>query len=216
MADQVKGSTKAAQRERSRRTRERILRATEEEFRAAGYHGATIAAIARRAGVAQQTVYFVFHTKAELLSNVVDAAVLGPDLVAPDESEWYRAMAAKADAVETLVAFTRGVGGVLERAAPLKAIVREAANVDPDVARVHEAHERRRKENYRSVIELVAAKGPLRDGLDLDTATDILLVLAGDDGYQAFRNRGWSHERCVDYLCAILPELLLAPGAADG
>jgi AcrR family transcriptional regulator len=216
MADQVKGSAKAGQRERSRRTRERIVRATEEEFRAAGYHGATIAAIARRAGVAQQTVYFVFHTKAELLSNVIDAAVLGPDPVAPDESEWYRAMEAKADPVETLVAFTRGVAGVLERTAPLKATVREAANVDPDVARVHETHERMRKENYRNVIELVAAKGSLRDGIDLDTATDILLVLAGDDGYQAFRNRGWSQEQCVNYLCAILPELLLAPGAADG
>jgi hypothetical protein len=153
--------------------------------------------------------------EAELLSRVIDAAVVGPDTVAPNASEWYRAMEAKADAVEALVAFIRGVGGVLERAAPLKAIVREAASVDPDVARVHETHERMRKEGYRRVIELVAAKGSLRDGVDVDTGTDILLVLAGDDGYQAFRNRGWGDERCVDYLCAILPELLLAPGADD-
>jgi hypothetical protein len=65
------------------------------------------------------------------------------------------------------------------------------------------------------VIESVAAKGSLREGVDVDTGTDILLVLAGDDGYQAFRNCGWGDERCVDYLCAILPELLLAPGADE-
>jgi AcrR family transcriptional regulator len=145
MTDQVKGSMKAVQRERSRQTREKIVRAADEEFRAAGYHGATIAAIARRAGVAEQTVYFVFHTKAGLLSNVIDAAVVGPDTADPNASEWYRAMEAKADAVEALVTFIRGVAGVLERAAPLKAIVREAASVDPDVARVHETHERMRK-----------------------------------------------------------------------
>src|SRR4051794_13867215 len=161
MTDRVKGTTRAAQRERSRQTREKIVRAADEEFRAAGYHGATVAAIARRAGVAEQTVYFVFHTKAELLSNVIDAAVLGSNPVRPDESEWYRAMEGKADAADALVAFIRGVAGVLERAAPLKAIVREAANVDPDVARVLATHERMRKEGYRRVIESVAGKRSL-------------------------------------------------------
>ena len=45
-----------------------------------------MAAIAQRAGVAVQTVYFVFHTKAELLSRVIDAAVLGPDPNPPEET----------------------------------------------------------------------------------------------------------------------------------
>src|SRR4051794_13082260 len=103
MADQVNGSTKAARRERARQTREKIVRAADQQFRAAGYHGATIAAIARRAGVAEQTVYFVFHTKAELLSDVIDAAVLGPDTVAPEEAQWYRDLEGNADAAQALV-----------------------------------------------------------------------------------------------------------------
>src|SRR3954452_11409872 len=100
MTDRVKSTTRAAQRERSRQTRGKIVRAADEEFRAAGYQGATMAAIARRAGVAEQTVYFVFHTKAELLSTVIDAAVLGPeDPVAPEEAQWYQAMEAEPDPV---------------------------------------------------------------------------------------------------------------------
>lgn len=44
---------------------------------------------AERAGVAVQTVFFVFHTKAELLSRVVDAAVLGPrEAKPPEETDW--------------------------------------------------------------------------------------------------------------------------------
>lgn len=68
-----------------------------------------------------------------------------------------------------------------------------------------------RYESYRRVIELIAAKGRLRSGIDLDMATDILLTFVGDDLYLAFlRDRGWTHDRCVDYLCSAVPELLLA------
>ena len=37
-----------------------------------GYHGATVASIAARAGVATQTVYYVFNTKAALISAAID------------------------------------------------------------------------------------------------------------------------------------------------
>src|SRR4051795_9668478 len=93
---EVKSSVKGSRHERARQTREKIVRAADEEFRAAGYQGATMAAIARRAGFAEQTVYFVFHTKAELLSNVIDAAVLGTeDPIAPEEAPWFQVMEAE-------------------------------------------------------------------------------------------------------------------------
>ncbi|MET3805373.1 AcrR family transcriptional regulator [Nakamurella sp. UYEF19] len=212
MTDEVKGRLTASRRERARRTREKIVRAADEEFRAAGYQGATMAAIAKRAGVAVQTVYFVFHTKAELLSNVIDAAVLGPDdPVSPDEAQWYQAMEAEPDPVASLRIFMFGVADTLARAAPLKAIVRAAANVDPEAQRVQAKHEQMRHNAYRHVIENLATKGGLRKDVSLDSGTDILLVLGGDDGYQAFRDRGWPHEQCIEYLSSVLPELLLAP-----
>lgn len=186
--------------------------AAEEEFSAAGYHGATMAAIATRAGVAVQTVYFVFHTKAELLSHVIDAAVLGSqDPTAPEDTDRYRSMVTIPDASQALRLFLGGAAEVLARAAPLKAIVRDAARVDPKALRVHKLHELMRYRSYRRVIELVASKGKFRPGIDLDTATDILLTFAGDEVYQALhRDRGWTHERCAEYLSSAVPELLLA------
>lgn len=72
----VKGPTR---KERSERTRRAIVQAATDEFRASGYHGTTMAAIARRAGVAVQTVYFVFHTKPLLLTATIDQAVMGDE-----------------------------------------------------------------------------------------------------------------------------------------
>jgi AcrR family transcriptional regulator len=46
--------------ERAARTRRAIIAAATQEFRSSGYHGATMSAIAMGAGVAVQTVYFVF------------------------------------------------------------------------------------------------------------------------------------------------------------
>ena len=68
---------KTSRREKAARTRARIIEAAHAEFLERGFHGATVTSIAKRAKVAPQTVYFVFHTKAELISAVIDAAVMG-------------------------------------------------------------------------------------------------------------------------------------------
>ena len=122
-------------------------------------------------------------------------------------------MEAEPDPVASLHIFMRGVADVLARAAPLKAIVRAAATVDPEAQRVQAKHERMRHQAYRHVVEDLATKGRLREGVSLDSGTDILLVLGGDEGYQGFRDRGWPHEQCVEYLSSVLPELLLAPSS---
>ena len=70
-------------REKAAATRERMLRAAIEVFAEEGYVGARMADIAARAGVAVQTVYFVFHTKPELLQACFDYAVLGPERLVP-------------------------------------------------------------------------------------------------------------------------------------
>ncbi len=53
-------------RERSRRTWARIVHAAAQLFVENGYVATTIEAIAERAEVANQTVYYVFGTKAEV------------------------------------------------------------------------------------------------------------------------------------------------------
>lgn len=197
-------------RRKAEATRRKILRAAHEEFLGSGFHGATMAAIAKRAGVAVQTVYFVFHTKHELISAVIDAAVLGDEPTPPEATDWWEAMEAEADPAEALRIFVRGASPLFARAAPISEVLRAAALTDEEVRRTHERHEGMRYSAYRQIVEMLARKGRLRDGLDIASATDVFFTLFGDTVYyQLTTERGWSEQRVVDWLCATLPTLLL-------
>ena len=197
-------------RRKAEATRRKILRAAHVEFLGSGFHGATMAAIAKRAGVAVQTVYFVFHTKPELISAVIDAAVLGEESTPPEETDWWEAMEAEADPAEALRIFVRGAAPLFSRAAPISEVLRAAALTDEEVRRTHEHHEEMRYSGYRQIVEMLARKGYLRDGLDVDSATDVFFTLFGDTFYfQLTTERGWSEQRVVDWLSASLPALLL-------
>lgn len=201
---------KAARRDRSARTRARIIEAAHAEFIESGYAGATIASIARRAGVAPQTIYFVFHTKPQLISAVIDAAVLGGEQLPPDRTEWWQEMVADPDAASSLRRFVRGAAPVFERASAIALVLAAAALSDSDLRATHTRHEALRREAFRTVIESLAAKGPLRMGLDLSQATDVLLTVFGDHTYHLLRTEhGWSEERIVGWLEDVLPDLLL-------
>lgn len=167
--------------------------------------------------MATQTIYFVFHTKAELVSSVIDTAVLGPDdPTAPESSSWWAAMLAAPTASEALDAFVRGATPLLARAAAVSEVVRAAALTDPEVRAVHEHHDRQQVTGYRQVIDALAAKGQLRDGLTPATATDVLLTLCGDSTYvQLTTDRGWSHDHVVEWLSATAPTILLAEPEAS-
>lgn len=206
---------KVSNRERSESTRRKITAAASVEFIDKGYHGATMASIAKRAGVALQTVYFVFHNKAALMSAVIDSAVMGDDdPTIPQQSRWWAAAFEEPDAAESLRIFIRGASPLFARASAISEILRAAALTDAEVELTYAHHERLRLEAFREVIEMVASKGNLRRNLDIATATDIFLTMYGDSTYYLMTTeRGWSHERFVDWLCEALPVLLLQPRA---
>lgn len=204
----VKGPSR---RDQARLTRRRILDAAKSEFVENGYHGATVAAIARRAEVAAQTVYFVFHTKPELMSAVIDDAVLGIDATPPDSSEWWAAMENTESAAGALIAFVRGAAPVLERAALLSVVLRAASLADTEVQTIQEKHDRMQEAGYRRVIDAVATKGSLRADLTPATATDALLLLCGDSTYVQLRHeREWPHAQIVAFLERIVVDSILA------
>jgi AcrR family transcriptional regulator len=206
----VSGGKSSSRREQAQLTRRRILDAAKSEFVESGYHGATIAAIARRAGVAAQTVYFVFHTKAELISAVIDDAVVGVDGTPPDASEWWVAMQHADTAAAALTAFVRGAAPVLERAAFISVVLNAAALADGEVQVIQDKHDRMQKEGYRQVIDAVVAKGSLRAGLTPETATDVLLLLCGDSTYVQLRHdRKWSQEQTVSFLERVVVDAIL-------
>ncbi|UUZ61537.1 TetR/AcrR family transcriptional regulator [Nocardioides sp. B-3] len=203
---------KSSRREKAAATRRTIVRAAHAEFVEQGFHGATVTAIAKRAGVAPQTVYFVFSNKSALISAAIDTAVMGED--APTEPQlmpWFGAMLAEPDAAESLRIFVRGSADIFAGAAGLAEVLRAAALTDEEVRRTHLSHERLREEGFRRVVDMLAGKGPLCDGLTPKAATDVLLTVLGDSTYHLLTTeRGWSHEQVVNWWTDTLPRLLLA------
>ncbi len=206
---------KSSRRDKSGHTRARIIEAAHAEFLDRGFHGATIASVATRAGVATQTVYFVFHSKAELISAVIDAMVMAPDpatgeVLPPDATPWWQEMVTDPDPVSCLQRFVRGVAPLYERAAAISEVLRAAALTDDEVRRTHEHHMRLQREGFGGVVRMLAEKGTLRDGLDEARATDVLLTVFGDSTYHLLRTEhGWSHEAALGWFESVLPDLLL-------
>ena len=199
-------------------TRRKIVQAAHTEFIARGFHGATMAGIAARAGVASQTVYFVFHTKPELISAVIDAAVLGEENPRPPQAQsWWADMAAEPGAVQALRIFIRGAGDVFERSAAISEVLRAAALTDDEVRRTYKHHEALRRDGFRQVLEILAGNGQLRDGRSFDELTDAFMTVYGDSTYNLLATgRGWSHETIMEWLGDILPGMLLTEPAPAG
>jgi AcrR family transcriptional regulator len=200
--------TRLSRRQRAKATHWEIVKAAYTLFCEHGYAGTTMAHIAEAAGVAVQTVYFVFHTKAALLSRAYEVAVGGEDEpLIPQQQPWYAAMAAEPDITQALWHMVTGVGEIMRRVTPLYLVARIAADGDPDTARVVALHEDGRAVGYREVLELLNAKAELRSGLTHERATHLLLLFVGMDAYHVLvGSHGWSHEEWVDWTVSAVAE----------
>ena len=188
-------------------TKKRIIEAAASEFIANGYHGTPMAAIAARAGVAVQTVYFVFHTKPELFAAALDAAVLGPEVRPPMEQRWAaEAAAVPEDPVAALQSFIRGSGPIFERASALSEVAGAAAATDPELAEVYQSREKLRVDGYWDFVHLLT----LPAGADAELAADILITLHSPRLYLALREgRGWPHEKVIEWMARTIPQLVV-------
>jgi AcrR family transcriptional regulator len=197
-------------RKRAEQTRLRIVQAAHELFVARGYSGATMADIAQAAGVAVQTVYFVFHTKSELLQACYEVAVLGADDPKPPPMQpwWSALMRAKTPAAAARH-FAAGTTSIVARAGALDDIVR-AARHEPDAIRVHEYSERLRRDGHRELVTHLARTFGLARGLSVDRATDVLLMLGSPSTYRSLViEAGWSEREFVTWLAKAVQRQVL-------
>lgn len=193
-------------------TRRSIVQAAAHEFTASGYHGATMVAIAKRAGVATQTVYFVFHTKTAVLTAAVDAAVMGDENLPPEKTTWWDEATTAPSGQRAIGLFVDGTVELLVRAAPLNRVAQAAADTDPEVLEVFDHHERLRATGYRNFVDTLSARGYLKPGLTPEEATDILLTLVGPNVFlDLTRERGWNVIRYRQWVADSLALLLLSP-----
>src|SRR5581483_6310239 len=149
-------------REQAEQARTRGLDAAADVFRERGYERTTIAAVASRAGVADETVYTHFGNKRTLLGELVQRAVRGGDARPVPEQPGPRALAAATDQREQLRLFAADIVRRLERAAPLVAVVAAAAPGEPELAELLAGLHEHRSRNLRVLVEALRANGPLR------------------------------------------------------
>jgi AcrR family transcriptional regulator len=176
-----------------------------------GYTSTSMQAIADEAGMAVQTLYFTFGTKRALLSEILDVAVAGDEEPVPT-LERPRVLAAidEPDPETQLREHARLAREIYQRVAPVLQVVASAASADPDIAELWETNNTQRATVMEHLITALAAKGPLRDGLDPATAIDIALALQSPEMYQYLtKRRGWSPAQWEQWTAdALITQLL--------
>ena len=196
-------------------TRRAVLNAARELFIAQGYGATTLDQIAARAGVSKPTVFTAVGNKQTLLSTVRDVAMAGDDeklsMVERPLAEQIRAEPDPHRAVELLAGLFTGVG---RRYALIDEVLRGAAHSgEPGLRELWQTSEQQRLTGARIWATTLAGKGPFRDGVDVEIATDLLwLHMAPDQYHRLVHVRGWSDDRFQQWLTHSLAGLLLPPG----
>jgi AcrR family transcriptional regulator len=212
MAEPVKqsrGYTSTRRAAQARDLREDVIDAAARLFISRSYVGTTMDAIAGAAGVARPTVFAAFGSKAAILSQVIDRAIGGEELLNPITARsWYQQLTAEADPSRLLRAHARYCCAVNARVGPVQQMV-EAAAGEPKVAALLRGMKDQRLRGMRAVGELLAAGGALRPDLDGEAAGDIIWGLVDPRLYQSFvEERAWTADRYArwlgDALCALL------------
>jgi AcrR family transcriptional regulator len=168
-------------REAARATRRRVVDAARARFASAGYGGTTIAAVAADAGVAAETVYATFGSKAALLEAVVRDAARGRDEAEILDQSGPARVAGEGDQRVQLRLFAADVTARLARVAPLLAVVAAAAPSEPALAGVYRTLHDMRRANLATLVAALAANGPLR--VEPAAATDAVWALASPELY---------------------------------
>jgi AcrR family transcriptional regulator len=197
--------------EGARQTRQAIARAALQLFTERGYRGASIDGIAALAAVAPETIYATFGSKREVLHYLIDTAVGGDE--APvriiDRTE-PQAVLQETDAHRLIAGFADGISTILNRAAPVFAILTEAAKTEPELARLLSRLQTERLENMTRVARAIGRLAPLR--VEADRAAETLWALTSQDLFLLLTaaTHGWTREQYAAWLQDSLERLLLS------
>ena len=216
MTDPVKPTRRyesPRRREQAEATRRAILEAAGRLFAEQGYAGTTMAAIAAEAQVAPKTVYVAFETKGGVLRGLWHLLLRGDQDERPvAERAWYQQVLDEPDPERKLRLNASNARRVKERAGWLLAVIRSAAETDPDMRELWARIEREFHENQLVVVQSLAAAGGLRPGLDVARAADILWTLNHPDVWLLLvGGRGWSADEFERWFGDAVCAQLLAP-----
>jgi AcrR family transcriptional regulator len=188
--------------EKARATRRKILAAAGELFVERGYGATSLQDVADRAGVAVQTIYFVFGNKRTVLKELADITIAGDDEpVATMDRPWFKDALASGTAAEHLRRHVHGARLILDRYAPMARVITAAAATDLEVADLWHYEEDPRYVVQSAAARSLVGKPGAREGVTAGQAADLLFGLLSPALYLVFvEERGWSPKRWEDWV----------------
>jgi AcrR family transcriptional regulator len=169
-----------------------------------------MAAIAAAAGVSVPTVEQAFGTKANLLHAAIDIAIAGDDKPVPVLQRPAAMTAAAAPTAEMfLAAVSAAVVDVAERSAGLILVAFEAAVGDPRLRPLAGQMRDNRAVMADWIVDKLAARTPLRPGVDRSHAVDVVWLLMDPAVFTRLKvDRGWSQQRFQQWFADSIARLL--------
>ncbi|NUT69617.1 TetR/AcrR family transcriptional regulator [Pseudarthrobacter sp. C4D7] len=197
--------------EQAAATRGAVLAAARELFIGEGYRSTTVAGIARRAGVAVDTIYATIGRKPDLLREVVETAISGTGQAVPAERRDYVIRLREANgAAEKISIYAHALAGIQPRLAPVYLALRDAAGTDPDCAALWTEISDRRAANMLLFIQDLAATGELRIDRPAAELADAVWSMNGPEYWVLLVDqRGWTRDQFADWLADAWSRLLL-------
>lgn len=178
-----------------------------EAFLEDGYVATTMSDIAKRAGVARQTVYNLFESKAALLIAAIGAGVEGAEQRSQDAD--HQAIREADDPEEMIELFARSSAGVAERALPVFRIAYEAAAIDGEVAKQLQLNEEHRYQAQSFFVDTLGEKGFLRTDITSEELKRGFWLLASPQTLVTATEAGWTIDTYVTWLTQAVRGLLL-------
>ncbi|HEX6684108.1 MAG TPA: TetR/AcrR family transcriptional regulator [Candidatus Limnocylindrales bacterium] len=191
------GNKMSQRSQKALQTRRRIIEAAHTLFVRNGYGTTNLAEIAAEAGVAPQTIYFVFGNKRNLLKEVVDTGIAGDDQPTTTmQRSWFTDALATKTATEHLRAHIKGTHAILRRVADLTKVLATAAAMDPAIAQMWPQAQDPRYVVSRAAAQALMRKPGARATVSADEAADILFGLLSPELYLLLvRERGWHTDK---------------------
>lgn len=192
-------------------TRRSILSAAERAFRKRGYAGASMASIARLAGVSLDTVYASVGRKPALFRLLLESALSGQDqAVEAQERDYVRAIRAEPSAAGKLRLYAAALARIHPRLSPLLRVLEPAAADDRPLAALWRDISERRASNMRLLAANLLATGELRAELTVDDLADIIWAMNSPELYLLLvEQRGWPVAKFENWLAEAWIRLLL-------
>lgn len=189
--------------QRARETRAALLEAATTLFIEQGWARTGMRDVAKRAGVAVETLYSHFSSKRVLLDAVVDEAVTGDAEPIPVAERAEFLALGRGRRSERIAAAATLVTDVHRRTAPFARLLREAASSDAEIDEVLRATRERQRLDVEAGVALVIGRAPTtreRDGAWALLSPEVYLLLTGS-GWSDDEYRAWVAET----LASVLP-----------